>query len=491
MAVDSGSYDDATLQRRYAMAQALMQHPQPIKHWAEGLGNLAESALGGYQLSKLDDERRAEKAAGRAELFTALGLPAPAVAPQASQGGFQKIAALLSGGGGDSPAPAAAPPVAPPAPMPAAAPPPSTPPVRMASLGPPSMPAAPARTPVEPMGDVIRTNPDGSIAGNITAPTIPAPATAKVAAALSPQANLTTAAPAGGLLAGVPVETRAQIAQLLSSRNPTANALGSAILQQSVKPHDVTYQTTPDGMILKMDPTGKTAPTPVYQAATKPTFGVIGEEDGKKTYGFIDPVKGTATPLEPAKPGDQRPTVTGPDGKEIVIPKGVDVPTFRKEIAKINADAAGGKKTEVQANSESFANRMEGAEKNFKGLETQASGMSGVAQTVAGKVPVVGAFGQSKDFQKMEQAKSQFITALLRRESGAAINKDEFTRYDKEFFPQPGNPPEVIKQKAEARRVAIEAMKKGAGPGYKSPTEAPADEGWQDLGGGVRIREKK
>jgi hypothetical protein len=37
-------------------------------------------------------------------------------------------------------------------------------------------PAPPPRTPVEPIPGVVRTNPDGSIAGNITAPTIPAQA---------------------------------------------------------------------------------------------------------------------------------------------------------------------------------------------------------------------------------------------------------------------------------------------------------------------------
>lgn len=496
---DSGTYDDATLQRRYAMAQALMQHPAPIKHWAEGLGNIGESALGGYQLSKLDDERRAERAAGKAELFSALGIPAPDAAPMESQGGFQKIAALLSGGG--APAPAVAPQAASPAPMPAAAPPvaPQPAPVRMASLGPPPVADTPTRTPVEPIPDIIRTNPDGTIAGNITAPTIPAAGT-KVAAALNPQANLTTAppppappaAPGGGILAGASPETKLQIAQLLTSRNPTAAALGSAILQQAIKPKDVSYQTTPDGTILKMDPTGKAAPTPVYQAATKPTFGVIGEEDGKKTYGFIDPVKGTATPLEPAKPGDQRPTVTGPDGKEIVIPKGVDVPTFRKEISKINADAAGGKMTEVQGNATQFANRMEAAESHIKKVEASALGTGGAAQQVAGKIPVVGSGFQSKEYQQYDQAKRQFVTAVLRKESGAAISASEFERYEKEFFPQPYDKPEVIAQKREARRVAVDAMKRVAGPSYKSPDlAAPADEGWQDLGGGVRIREKK
>ncbi len=254
---DSGTYDDATQQRRYAMAQALLQHPTPIKHWAEGLGNLAESALGGYQLSKLDDERRAEKTAGRGELFAALGLPAPAAAPEPSQGGFQKIAALLSGGNAGAPAPAPVNPTVPPdagQPPPSMPPPvaPQPPPVRLASAGPVTAPVqagpdtpAPARTPVEPIPDMVRTNADGTIAGNITAPTIPTPASGKIAAALNPVA----AAPVGGVLAGVPEEDRKQIAVMLSSKNPIVQSLGQAKMAQLTTPK--TVQSLGEGYIWK------------------------------------------------------------------------------------------------------------------------------------------------------------------------------------------------------------------------------------------------
>lgn len=259
MVADSGTYDDATLQRRYSMAQALMQHQTPIKHWAEGLGNIGESLLGGYQLSKLDDERRADKASGRGELFAALGLPAPAsTSPESSQGGFQKIAALLSGGNAGAPAPASANPVAAPdaapvappvaAPMPPVAP--QGAPVRLASAGPVTAPVQDApspRAPVEPMGDVVRTNPDGTIAGNITAPTIPTPAATKIASALTPTSGPAPAT--GGLLEGVPAEKKAQIATMLSSRNPVVNALGQAEISKLTTPK--TVQSLGEGYIWK------------------------------------------------------------------------------------------------------------------------------------------------------------------------------------------------------------------------------------------------
>lgn len=75
--------------------------------------------------------------------------------------------------------------------------------------------------------------------------------------------------------------------------------------------------------------------------------------------------------------------------------------------------------------------------------------------------------GTTQQEQQVNQAKTNFITAVLRKESGAAIGKDEFATEDKKYFPQLNDGPEVIKQKEEARRLAIEAMKFQAGPGAK------------------------
>lgn len=202
----------------------------------------------------------------------------------------------------------------------------------------------------------------------------------------------------------------------------------------------------------------------------------------KKNYGFTkldgdtvlrqDPQTGK---VEVAYGGGEAGSqgVAGPDGKIIPYPAGLDAAgrkTFANEIARINADAAGGKKTEVQAKSEKFANLMEVAEKNLKGIESEGLSLTGKALS---NVPGgLGNYGQSANFQKYTQAKNKFITSLLRDESGAAIGTQEFARYERELFPQPGDGPEVVAQKAENRKAAIEAMKKSAGPGYKPPEGA-------------------
>jgi hypothetical protein len=199
----------------------------------------------------------------------------------------------------------------------------------------------------------------------------------------------------------------------------------------------------------------------------------------KKNYGFTKLDNDTIVNQDPQTgkvsvaytSGDANKTgVAGPDGKIIPFPEGLDAAgrkTFANEIARINADAAGGKKTEVQAKSEKFANLMEVAEKNLKGIEGE--GLSLTGKMLASVPGGVGNYGQSENFQKYTQAKNKFITSLLRDESGAAIGTQEFQRYERELFPQPGDGPKVIEQKAENRRAAIEAMKKSAGPGYKAP----------------------
>ena len=206
----------------------------------------------------------------------------------------------------------------------------------------------------------------------------------------------------------------------------------------------------------------------------QPTFGVIGEADGgSKAYGFIDPTKKSVTPYTPPGASDDK-GVMGPDGKMIPYPEGVDKKTFRNEITKINADAAAGKKTGEQATAEIYANKMELSNKTLDTLASQGTSLTG---KLTSGLPM-GNYLQSPEYQKYKQAASNFITALLRKESGAAIGKEEFDRYDKEYMPQPGDGPEVLAQKTEARRVAIESMKKGAGAGYKSPSASPLPSGW-------------
>jgi hypothetical protein len=339
----------------------------------------------------------------------------------------------------------------------------------------PSLPQATLPQAPQPMAPTPQ--PQNPIAvGNYQMPRIGNPDEFMPQQAMTPP----TAAPTQGQMAGMP---QAEPQGLPPALGGIGSALGRAF--------------NPDGLIARL--TGNDSRSMAQQnlraqyealvplvGRQKAMLAVLNPEAGKtilaqaldkKNYGFTkldndtllrtDPLTGKAEVAYGG--GEDRGTITGPDGKQIPIPPGVDRKTFVNEISRATADATTGKKTEVQGAAEQFANRMENAEKSFGKVGTEGLGVSGAAQSAVGSLPGVGNFLKSENFQKMEQAKREWVTALLRKESGAAIGRDEYTQYDRQFFPQPGDGPGVVAQKAEARRTAVEALKKAAGPSYKSP----------------------
>ncbi|KRR21913.1 hypothetical protein [Bradyrhizobium retamae] len=197
----------------------------------------------------------------------------------------------------------------------------------------------------------------------------------------------------------------------------------------------------------------------------------VGEDaDGRKKFMQQNQVDGTLREVQgvPAggAPSGAEDFVTGPDGKRIPIPPGANRKEFIKQVTHAAADAATGKLTEAQAKASSFATRMDQAEKILSTV--QGEGLSAMNR-VAGAIPMAGNYLQSPQYQRYKQAASAFITAMLRQESGAAVNPAEFDRYEKELFPQPGDDPSVVAQKAQMRAAATEQMRRSAGPGFKAP----------------------
>lgn len=60
--------------------------------------------------------------------------------------------------------------------------------------------------------------------------------------------------------------------------------------------------------------------------------------------------------------------------------------------------------------------------------------------------------------QQLDQAKRDFVNAVLRRESGAVIADSEFENADKQYFPQIGDSKEVIAQKKRNRELATNGI---------------------------------
>ena len=61
-------------------------------------------------------------------------------------------------------------------------------------------------------------------------------------------------------------------------------------------------------------------------------------------------------------------------------------------------------------------------------------------------------------FQQQAQAERNFIWAKLRQESGAMISDSEFLNSRLQYFPQPGDKPEVLENKKRSRETVTRSM---------------------------------
>lgn len=124
------------------------------------------------------------------------------------------------------------------------------------------------------------------------------------------------------------------------------------------------------------------------------------------------------------------------------------------------------KQTEGQANAALYARRMAESDRILNDPRLTEAMMS--RKNIAlGSVPSFGNSMVPKEYQLADQAKRDFVNATLRRESGAAISQSEFDNANKQYFPQPGDSPDVIAQKARNRRTSIEGIANAAAPSFR------------------------
>lgn len=117
--------------------------------------------------------------------------------------------------------------------------------------------------------------------------------------------------------------------------------------------------------------------------------------------------------------------------------------------------------TEGQSKDTVYATRATGA----LGLIDQfGDALTSLPETVGGQVPGVGNYMKSPEFQQAEQAGKEFLQAILRKDTGAAITKPETEEYGTVYLPRPGDSPQVLAQKKISRFRAVEAMKAGMPP---------------------------
>jgi len=192
------------------------------------------------------------------------------------------------------------------------------------------------------------------------------------------------------------------------------------------------------------------------------------------------------------------------DKARIAIDKqrlGLEGARFGLEQQKLAQELNAPKLTETQSNATAFGMRAKESNALLNQLEKSGTKNTGVVRSAVsgtlGMTPFIGEKleqgaasamnvlptflgGPNEAQQSTDQARRNFVTAILRKESGAAISPSEFANESLKYFPQPGDSNLVVKQKQDARELAIKALEVQAGPGarYIKEDNSASAGGW-------------
>lgn len=170
-------------------------------------------------------------------------------------------------------------------------------------------------------------------------------------------------------------------------------------------------------------------------------------------------------------------------------PSGVRYVRKDQAIGKAAPPSGAMKPTDSERMAKGYHDRMAEAEGIMSGIGQKGAPTASTA--AASQVPIMGNWAErvmmTPEQQQYRQAQEDWVRSKLRKESGAVIAKEEMDQEIRTYFPQIGDSPEVIAQKARARQTAIKAMRDAAGPAISTQEQkAPASGG-----GALSADEKK
>ncbi|HEV7246578.1 MAG TPA: hypothetical protein VGN93_06250 [Shinella sp.] len=117
--------------------------------------------------------------------------------------------------------------------------------------------------------------------------------------------------------------------------------------------------------------------------------------------------------------------------------------------------------TEQQSKDTVYSVRAEGA---LPLIDKLGDSLTSLPEAVGGQVPGIGNYLKSPEYQQAEQAGREFLAAILRKDTGAAITPSEMEDYGSVYLPRPGDSAEVLTQKQQSRSRALAALKAGMPP---------------------------
>ena len=136
---------------------------------------------------------------------------------------------------------------------------------------------------------------------------------------------------------------------------------------------------------------------------------------------------------------------------------GIRVNPQTGEVEFVQGDV---KFTEQQSKDIGYATRMRGTLEPLVGLDNE---LTSITQKIIDQDPtgfVRGKFGRP-EYQVAENLGQQFLTGILRKDTGAAIQAWENSLYGRAYLPQPGDSNELIAQKRAARELAVLGIEQG------------------------------
>ena len=138
-----------------------------------------------------------------------------------------------------------------------------------------------------------------------------------------------------------------------------------------------------------------------------------------------------------------------------LFPAGSTVSPAQLSLAKTRFTVENRPAVQSENAARQYADKAKQADEMLSGLQRGGFDPASVGTGVQSLLPNI---AKSGNVQQSEQALRQFVNAILRRESGAAISASELSNYRKQYWPEAGDSSQVVQQKAESRRLAVAGL---------------------------------
>lgn len=231
-------------------------------------------------------------------------------------------------------------------------------------------------------------------------------------------------------------QAQAATARAIAQRDSITDPKMRAMADTVVKEFEESEKAALENRNAEIDFAKDTAPQDVktIEAADGFLYYLNGPQKGERVFPDVDLKDGSTE------------TIYDRDGNPIVV-RGSGAAPLRESESKDNV----------------FKVRAEGALDLLD--EIGADVLTSRGDVLLDQVPLgLGREFQDEDFQVAQQAGNEFLQAILRKDTGAAITEGEQVLYGQTYIPQPGDGPRVVAAKKASRVRAIEAIGAGMSP---------------------------